>query len=159
MIDDGPELMISSLLITLSFSFCFQITVIILYLSNRLQVYYRLFLGTFIINTILMIVTTVIIFRSPQSLRAVDLDFIVWIISGLVLIVLLFLKATIVVRIMKRTKDPEFYSVNFFGKKVYEKGIVKPGEFATITLTMPFFLMIGAYFVARLLNFIYYGKI
>jgi hypothetical protein len=80
-----------------------------------------------------------------------------WIISGFVLFILLFLKITILVRIYKRAKDPAFYSINFFGKKVYEKGIVRQSEFVTIFLSMPFFLIIGAYFIARLINMIRFG--
>jgi len=152
-------MIISLLLITLSFSFCFQITVIILYVSNKKEVYYKTFLGTFIINTILMIVTGTVALSSPESIQTVNLKLILWIVSGFILIVLLFLKIMIIVKILKRTKDPEFYTINFFGKKVYEKGVVRQSEFLTLILTMPFFLMIGAYFVARLINLILYNHL
>ena len=152
-------MIISSLLIALSFSFCFQITIIIMYLSNKKDIYYKLFLGTFIINTVLMIIVSVIALSSPVSIRNVNLKLILWIVSGFILIVLLFLKISILVRILKRTKDPRFYSINFFGKKVYEKGVVKQSEFLTVILTMPFFLLIGSYFIARLLNLVLYGHI
>ncbi len=147
------------LLITLSFSFCLQILVIIQYLSTKSESYYRTFLGTFIINTILMVVTSVAILKDASSLLAIDIKFILWIVSGFVLIFILFIKITTIIKIYKRSKDPQFYSINFFGKKVYEKGVIKPYEFLTLILTMPFFLMVGSYFVARLINMLLYGHL
>ncbi len=150
-------MIISSLLITLSFSFCFQIAIIIQYLSNKKEIYYKIFLGTFITNTILMIVVSVFMLKSPESVRLVNLKFLMWVVSGFILLVLLYLKISVGIKIYRRTKDPAFYTVNFFGKKVYEKGIVRPSEFLTIVLTMPFFLFVGAYFIARLVNLVLYG--
>lgn len=147
------------LLITLSFSFCLQILVIIQYLSTKSENYYRTFLGTFIINTVLMIVASVSLFRDSSDLASIDLKLILWIVSGFVLIFILYLKITTVIKIYRRTKDPQFYSINFFGKKVYEKGIVKPYEFLTLVFTMPFFLMVGSYFLARLINILLYGHL
>ncbi|HNX24506.1 MAG TPA: hypothetical protein PKG60_10695 [Spirochaetota bacterium] len=147
------------LLITLSFSFCLQILVIIQYLSTKSESYYRTFLGTFIINTVLMIITSVAIFKDSSSLAAIDIKFILWIVSGFVLIFILFIKISTIMKIYKRSKDPQFYSINFFGKKVYEKGVIKPHEFLTLILTMPFFLMVGSYFIARLVNMLLYGHL
>lgn len=147
------------LLITISFSFCLQILVIIQYLSTKSENYYRTFLGTFIINTVLMVITSISILKDSSSLAKLDLKFILWIVSGFVLTFILFIKISTVIKIYKRSKDPQFYSINFFGKKVYEKGIIKPYEFITIVLTMPFFLMVGSYFIARLINLLLYGHI
>ncbi len=150
---------ISIIFITLSFSFCLQILVIIQYLLTKSDNYFRIFLGTFIINTILMIITTVSLFRNPSALSALDLKFLLWILSGFILLFIIFIKISTIVKIIKRSKDPQYYTINFFGKKVYEKGIVKPNEFLTIVLTMPFFLLVGSYFIARLINLILYGHL
>lgn len=147
------------LLITLSFSFCLQILVIIQYLSTKSESYYRTFLGTFIINTVLMVITSVSLFRDSSDLATIDLKLIFWIVSGFGLIFILFLKISTIIKIYKRSKDPQFYSINFFGKKVYEKGIVRPYEFLTLVFTMPFFLMVGSYFLARLINMLLYGHL
>lgn len=149
-------MIISSLLIALSFSFCFQIAIIILYLSSKRDLYYKTFLGTFIINTILMVITSTIALTSPLSIQRINVKFILWVISGLISIVLLFLQSTILVRIYMRSKDPDFFDINFFGKKVFRKGIIKQSEFLTFILTIPFFLMVGSYFVARLVNLLLY---
>ena len=150
---------ISILLITLSFSFCLQILVIIQYLSTKSESYYRVFLGTFIINTVLMIITSIAILRDSSSVVLIDIKFILWIVSGFVLIFILFIKISTIVKIYKRTQDPLYYSINFFGKKVLEAGIIKQSEFLTLLLTMPFFLMVGSYFIARLINMVLYGHI
>jgi len=152
-------MIISSLLIALSFSFCFQIAIIILYLSSKRDLYYKTFLGTFIINTILMVITSTIALTSPLSIQRINVKFILWVISGLITIVLLFLQSTILVRVYMRSKDPEFFDINFFGKKVFRKGIIKQSEFLTFILTIPFFLMVGSYFVARLVNLLLYKNL
>jgi len=148
---------ISILIITLSFSFSLQILVIVQYLSTKSKSYYNAFLGTFIINTILMVITSIVIFKEPAAFSKIDVKFILWIVSGFVLMFIIFIKVNIIIRIYKRSKDPQFYSINFFGKKVYEKGIIKPYEFVTLFLTMPFFLLVGSYFVARLINMLLYN--
>lgn len=152
-------MVITSLLIALSFSFCFQIAIIILYLSSKRDLYYKTFLGTFIINTILMVVTSTIALTSPSSIQKINVKFILWVISGLITLVLLFLQATILLRIYMRSKDPDFFDINFFGKKVFRKGIIKQSEFLTFILTIPFFLMVGSYFVARFVNLLLYNHL
>ncbi len=150
---------ISILLITLSFSFCLQILVIIQYLSTKSESYYTVFLGTFIINTVLMVITSVVILRDSSSFAKVDIRFILWVMSGFILIFILFIKITTIMKIYRRSKDPQFYTINFFGKKVYPGGLINKQEFLTLFLTMPFFLLVGSYFVARLINILLYGYI
>jgi pheromone shutdown protein TraB len=152
-------MVISILLIALSFSFCFQIAIIILYLSSKRDLYYKTFLGTFIINTILMVVTSTIALTSPVSVQKINVKFILWVISGLITLVLLFLQITIFGRVYRRSKDPNFFDINFFGKKVFRKGIIKQSEFLTFLLTIPFFLMFGSYFVARFINLLLYNRL
>ena len=72
------------------------------------------------------------------------------------MIILLFMQVIILFRVYRRSKDPVFFDINFFGKKVFRKGVIKQSEFLTFILTMPFFLMVGSYFVARLVNLILY---
>jgi len=152
-------MLITILLITLSFSFCLQILVIIQYLLTKSESYYRVFLGTFVINTVLMIISGVSLFKYPSTFIAIDVKFILWFVSGFVLIFILFVKISTIIKIYKRTKDPQFYTINFFGKKVYEQGIIKGHEFITLIITMPFFLLVGSYFVARLINLLLYGHL
>lgn len=150
---------ISILIITLAFSFCLQILVIIQYLSTKGTIYYNIFLGTFVTNTVLMGFTFYHLFKNPAAFYNLDLKFTMWVISGFVLIFVLFIKISTIIKIYKRSQDPNCYKINFFGKKVYEGGLVNKQEFLTLFVTMPFFLMVGSYFVARLINIILYGKI
>jgi hypothetical protein len=149
----------STMVITLTFSFCLQIYVIIQYLATKSSLYYKTFLGTFIINTILMVIISTIALRHPESIYMVNSRLVLWLLSGFISIFILILKITTIIKIVKRTKDPANYTINFFGKKVYEAGIIKKYEFAMFVLTMPIFLFVGAYFVARLVNIIIYGHI
>lgn len=151
-------MLVTTLLITLSFSFCLQIFVIIQYLLSKNPIYYRVFLGTFIINTVLMVVVSIFAFRNPSSILRIDMSFVLWLLSGFVTLIILFLKTSTVIKIIKRTKDPANYTINFFGKKVYEPGIVKKYELLMFVLTMPVFLFVGSYFLARLINIIIHGK-
>jgi len=42
---------------------------------------------------------------------------------------------------------------------VYEHGIIKQEEFMAIFLTLPFFLIFGAFFISRLINLVMHGSI
>ncbi|OHD65330.1 MAG: hypothetical protein A2176_15460 [Spirochaetes bacterium RBG_13_51_14] len=65
----------------------------------------------------------------------------------------------IIITLYIRSRDPQWYHINYFGEKVYEKGIVKQIEFLGIFFTLPFFLLIGAFFVSRLITIIMFGHI
>jgi heme/copper-type cytochrome/quinol oxidase subunit 1 len=82
-----------------------------------------------------------------------------WIISGVTMFLVLYIKLSLAFRIYKRSKDPEFYHINFFGKKVYNEKLIKNFEYMIFFITIPFFLLIGAYFVARLINLYFYGHL
>ena len=150
-------MLITIILLTLCFTFCVQILAIILYLLNKSSSYYRLFLGTFFSNTVLMILLGIFAMRDPAAVRQINISFIFWVVSGFINIILVTVKIVIIRKILKRTKDPSYYDLNFFGKKVYRPEIVKKTEMAAMFLTMPLFLILGSYFVARLVNLILYG--
>lgn len=152
-------MLITLLLITLAFAFCFQFLLIALYLSNKSENYFKSLLGTFIINTVLMVLVSITAITNPGDVYSINLKFILWIVSGIILFFIIILKINIMLRIYRRTKNPEFYNINFFGKKVYEPGIVQPKEFLGIIASFPFFLLVGSYFVARLINLILYGHL
>ena len=92
--------------------------------------------------------------KSERSLRY----FIKTAISNVVLILIftLIVKIRIFINIYKRSKLPENYHLNFFGKKVLHSTVVNKMEIVIFCGTMPFFLISGSYFVARLVNFFLY---
>jgi len=76
-----------------------------------------------------------------------------WIVNGFTMVVMLMSQITIARRIYQRSKLPENYHYNFFGKKVLHPSVVKPGEVAAFFATIPLFLFTGAYFFAKLIRF------
>ena len=152
-------MIITIMILTLAFSFCFQILVIILYLLNKSIRYYRMFLGTFISNTILMVIIGIVGMRDPDAVKKIDLSLLLWAISGFINVILISVKISIARKIYIRSKDPQYYDLNFFGKKVYRADILQKSELAAMFLTMPLFLIMGSYFVARLINLILYGSL
>ncbi len=152
-------MLITLLLLTLAFAFCFQFLLIILYVSNKSDNYFKSLLGTFIINTTLMILISIVAIGNPEDVYFINIKFVSWVVSGIICFFVLILKISITIRIVKRTKDPQYYDINFFGKKVYKPGLVRPKEFLALIASVPIFLLIGAYFVARLINLILYGHI
>lgn len=70
--------------------------------------------------------------------------------SGLIFCLLVFIKTRIAVRVFRRSKDPEYYDISFFGKKVYRLNVVKKSELALFILSMPFTLIAGAYFIVNI---------
>ena len=92
----------------------------------------------------------------PDLLFQVDVPKLLWIISGFIMVVTLMVKIKIFIRIYRKAQDPDNYHINFFGKKVLHSSVVSRIELAIFFGTIPFFLMSGAYFIARLVNFFLY---
>ena len=93
----------------------------------------------------------VMLMQTPQIIYKYKLEFILLVESGLVFILLLSVKIRITLRIFLRSRNPEYYDINFFGKKVYKQKIISKGEVAAYILTMPVTLFAGAYFFAKIL--------
>ncbi len=118
-----------------------------------------MFLGTFLSNTILMIIIGIVAIRDPDAVKKIDISLLLWAISGFINIILVSVKISIIRKVYIRSKDPQYYDLNFFGKKVYRPDILQKSELAAMFLTMPLFLIMGSYFVARLINLILYGSL
>ncbi len=106
-----------------------------------------------------MVLVSIIAFRNPAVIKNINIGLILWVISGFLNIILISVQVTIVVKIIKRSKDPAYYDLSFFGKKVYKPEIVKKSELAAMFLSMPLFLLVGSYFTARLINLIRFGNL
>lgn len=106
-----------------------------------------------------MIIISIIAMRDPAAVRKINLSLILWVISGFINIILVSVKIAIIRKILIRSKDPQYYDLNFFGKKVYRPDIIQKSELAAMFLTMPLFLVLGSYFVARLVNLFLYGTL
>lgn len=154
---------ITILLLALALSFFIHLLFIGLYVTSetperKKQFFYAFFISA-IINTMLMGGVSVVSLKYPAMVREVDLKVVLWLLSGVALFITFLIQVMVFVTVYRRAKNPEFYYRNFFGKKVYKKGVIRQIEFIAVFATIPIFLLLGAYFVARLINLIMYGHI
>ncbi len=151
-------MIIYTLFFCLLTSFTLHAVIIALYIKNKDKIYFYWFIATVVMNMAIALALIVISLSRPELIRQLNLKFFFWLLSGFVTLLLLSIKIVIFRNIYKRSKDPKWYHFNHFGKKVFEKGIVKQIEFLGIFGTLPFFLIIGAFFVSRLINMMLYGR-
>ncbi len=106
-----------------------------------------------------MVLVSIIAFRNPAVISNINIGLIFWVISGFLNIILISIQVAIIIKILKRSKDPAYYDLNFFGKKVYKPELVPKSELAAMFISMPLFLLVGSYFTARLINLIRFGNL
>jgi len=151
--------MLIVLFIVLQISFSFHIYSLVLYVLRRENKYLKGFVNTTISNVLIAGSITALVLINPADVSKVDFKLLLWIMTGLIMIIMLFIKIKIAVVIYKRSKDPQHFHYNFFGKKVLHGTVVKFEEIMIFFFTMPFFLFCGAYFIARLLNLLLYDHL
>ena len=152
-------MIITALFVLLFLSFTIHILIVVLYVSKKSKSLFYAFIITALVNISIGMALSIVAMSNPELVQRTNAKFILWILSGFTMTLLLIIKIYFFRNIYLRTKDPAMYHFNYFGKKVYNKGLVKQYEYATIFLSMPFFLLLGAYFMARLINIILYGHI
>ena len=150
-------MVIYTLLFCLLTSFTFHILIIVMYIKNKDKIYLFWFLATVALNMGIAMALIILALTKPHLIRQLNLKYFFWLLSGFVTILLLCIKIAIFRNVYRRAQDPKWYHVNYFGKKVYEKGVVKQVEFIGVFLSLPFVLIIGAFFVSRLITIIMYG--
>ncbi len=150
-------MLIVILVSVLLISFLLHINFIIKYAVQRLNTYYKGFIFTFVTNGLIALALIYIALKQPDMVKNLDMTVLTWIMSGVLMVMLLFLKISIFRRIYRRAQDPEHFHYNFFGKKVLHSSAVKPVEIVLFFASIPFFLFAGAYFVARIINLILYN--
>lgn len=146
----------SIIILSLFFSFTCHLVSLFNYVTKKSEKSLRNFIKTAISNVVLAIVCIVLAFKRPDLIAKIDIRFITWVMAGLIMFFTLIVKIRIFVNIYRRSKLPENYHLNFFGKKVLHSTVVSKMEIVIFFGTMPFFLMSGAYFMARLMNFFLY---
>ena len=98
---------------TLSFSFFLHIYNLTLYVIKREQKNLRGFINTAIANVLIAISLMFLALSKPELIRDIDLKLLSWVLSGLVLIVSLFIKYSIFRKVYKRCQLPEnFHYIN-----------------------------------------------
>jgi len=156
-------MIVTVLLLLLVLSFTIHIAFLASYVSSQTPERKKQLLTAFLVtgatNMGGMVGIIIVAMKYPELIQKVDLKFVLWLLSGMAFIIVFLLQVRVFVNIYRRAQDPNFYDINFFGKKVYRKGIIKQTEFISVFGTVPIFLLIGAYFVARLMNMILYGHL
>ncbi len=150
-------MLVTVLLVIFVATFFVHIVYLTLYVLLKEKKFLNRFLATFILNMVLMTTIMVVSVKTPGHVRKFNVGALIWLLSGLVFVVLSIIKIIILRRIYKRSRDPEYFHYNFFGRKVYNRGIIKKSEFFIIIGQMPFFLFMGAYFIGKLVNIILHG--
>lgn len=141
-----------TLIILLQLSVFAHVGFISSYVKSKSTSSFRGFLATTFTNFTITAVMVIMLMQTPQIIYKFKLELILLVEAGLVFVLLLFVKIRITVRIIFRSRNPMFYDINFFGKKVYKSTIISKGEVAAYILTMPVTLFAGAYFFVKLLT-------
>jgi len=149
----------SIIILCLFISFMTHIVSLVNYVTKKSEKSLKNFVKTAISNVVLSIICIILIFKRPDLIVKFDFIFVTWIMAGLIMIFTLIVKIRIFVNIYRRSKLPENYHLNFFGKKVLHSTVVTKMEIVIFFGTMPFFLMSGSYFMARLMNFFLYKQL
>lgn len=149
-------MIITFLLLALFLSFLGHIAALVTYVTKRSEGSLKTFINTTLSNVILAGTCIVVFISKPHLLKDLNLVVLSWVMSGLVMFVTLCIKIKIFITIYRRAKDPSNYHLNFFGKRVLHSTVVKKMELAMFFGTVPFFLLSGSYFMARLINFFLY---
>ncbi len=149
-------MIITFLILALFLSFLGHIAALVTYVTKRSEGSLKTFINTTLSNVILAGTCIVVFITKPHLLKDLNLVMLSWIMSGLVMFVTLSIKIKIFITVYRRAKDPSNYHLNFFGKRVLHSTVVKKMEMAMFFGTIPFFLLSGSYFMARLINFFLY---
>ncbi len=154
---DSKRMILVILLFLLLSNFLLHILSLVLFFSKKDNKYIRWFSNTAIVNIALAGAITIYVIYNPSILRGLNLGLVLWVLSGFVMFLALGIKIALFRRIYKRSRDPENFHYNYFGKKVLHDKVMKKSEFYIFFVTIPFFLIFGAYFIVKIINYFLYG--
>ncbi len=116
-----------------------------------------MFINTAVSNIVIAGCITLISLSNPDYIYKLDIKLMTWAASGFIMVMMIVIKIFVFRKIYKKAKDPANFHYNFFGKKVLHSTVASKVDILIFFVTIPFFLLFGAYFVARLVNLILYG--
>jgi len=146
-------LIVVLLLTILCLSIVLHVIYLLKYIRIRTESYLRKYINTAAVNLVTAGICIVIAIFYPEEIRKIQGPNLIWLVSGVFMILTLVLQTSIFVRVYRRSKLPEHYHYNFFGKKVLHSSVARPMEVALFFASIPMFLVAGAYFVARFIRF------
>jgi len=147
-------MIISGLLIALFLSFALHIYSLFTFIKKKSNVGFKIFVSTTMSNVMIAGTSIVVMISNPEILTEVDVIKVTWVLSGIIMLIALIIQIIIFVRIYKRSKDPANYHTNYFGRKVLHSSVVSRLDLLVFFGTMPFLIMGGAYFIAKLINYL-----
>ncbi len=147
------------LILVLLLSFSIHIYFLLLYILRAQKKHLKGFINTAISNITIAGSIMFLLVYKPSLIREVNAAMMLWLMSGLIFVITLVVKVRLFMRMYRNIRDPKNFHLNFFKKKVLNKDAVSKVDISVFFMTMPFFLMAGAYFLARLINLIIYGKL
>lgn len=137
------------LLIFLQLLIFINIQFLRLYIANKKAGSFKILFTTTSIIFIIGVILLIVMMLDPDVVAKFQMQRMMVLESGLIFCFLVYIKARITIRVLKRVKDPEYYDISFFGKKVYRLNVVKKSELAIYILSMPVTLIAGAYFLVN----------
>ena len=140
-----------TLFILLQLSIFVHAVFIVSYSKTKSTPAFMGFLATTFTNFIMTAIMAVMLMRTPAIVYKFKLEFILIVEAGIAFFILMLVKIRITLRIILRSRNPDYYDVTFFGKKVYKTKIISKGEVATYILTMPVTIFVGAYFFVKIM--------
>jgi len=137
-------------IIVLQVSLIVHVYFMVSFISRKEDRHFRGFFITTVINIFMAIFIALLIILFPSQLREINIERLLFLESGAIFMVMLYVKMRITVRIYRKSKDPENYHFNAFGKKVLHKNVATPKDVMIYFMTLPVTLICGAYFVVKL---------
>ena len=137
-------------IIVLEISLIVHVYFMVSFISKKADRDFRGFFVTTVVNIFMAIFIALVIIIFPTQLREINLELILFVESGIIFIIMLYVKMRISIGIYRRSQDPSNYHFNVFGKKVMHKNVTTPKDVAIYFMTLPITLICGAYFVVKL---------
>ncbi len=137
-------------IIVLEISFFAHVYFLVSFITKKENKDFKGFLFTAVTNIFIGMFLAAFILISPREVKELKLERLLFIESGVIFFIMLYIKARITMRIYRRTQDPAHYHYSFFGKKVVHASAVSKADVLIYFLTLPLTLFCGAYFVVKL---------
>ena len=137
-------------IVILQISFIAHVYFLVNFISKKASRDFKGFLFTSITNIFMGIFVGVLILINPNEVRELNLERMLFIESGLIFFLMIYVKIRISMRIYRRSQDPAHYHISYFGKKVIHGSAVTSKDLITYFLTLPLTLICGAYFIVKL---------
>jgi hypothetical protein len=125
---------------------------LIFYFLNNSKKSFTIYLGTLIVNLVTMIILFINIFKNPLQIAKINFLLYIWLLCGFTAGTLFFIQIKILMNYLERRNDKNMYHLNYFSKRVYHGEVITKKEFLVFMISVPFFLLSGAFFMVLLMK-------